>query len=124
MKKYILGTHEGRPLTPSVVSFLQKKEFKVIQTTSWSEALTMCQNVAFDLIVGYCNFDVGEINRFLAKINNNYIMSNKPGASIVLQAHKRDPDSEDFSLCKKYVKKILPSSIDESSLLSIIEKIL
>jgi hypothetical protein len=124
MKKYILGTHEGRPLTPSVVSFLQKKEFKVIQTQSWSEALTMCQNVTFDLIVGYCNFDVREINRFLANINKNYIKNNKYGASIILQAHDQVPESEQFLSIKEYLKEILPRPIDESNVLSVINNIL
>jgi hypothetical protein len=124
MKKYILGTHEGRPLTPSVVSFLQKKEFKVIQTKSWSETLTMCKNITFDLIVGHCNYDLGEIDRFLARINANYIKNMKPEAAIILQAHKDIPDVEQFSSIKGHLKEILPSVIDESRLLSIIEAIL
>jgi protein-tyrosine-phosphatase len=124
MKKYILGTHEGRPITPSVVSFLHKKEFKVIQTKSWSEALTMCQNITFDLIIGLCNYNLGEIDRFLARINANYTKNMKPGAAIILQAHKHIPDAEQFSSIKGHLKEILPSGIDESKLLSIIETVL
>jgi hypothetical protein len=124
MKKHILGTHEGRPLKPSVVSFLEKKDIKVIQTKSWSEALTICQNVTFDLIVGYCNFDLGEINRYLERINNNYIRHNKSGASIILQRTKLVTDSGQFSSISEYLKEILPPSIEESALISIVQSIL
>jgi len=124
MKKYILGTHEGKPLTPHVVSLLQKNECKVIQTKSWPEAVTMCQNITFDIIVGYCNFDLAEIDHLLGQINNNYIGNNKPGASIILQSHKQTLRSEQFPSLNPHLKKILPSSISKANLMSIIVALL
>lgn len=124
MKKYILGTHEGKPLTPHVVSLLQKNECKIIQTKSWPEAVKMCQNITFDIIIGYCDSDTAAIDRFLGTINDNYLRNNKSGASIILQPHKQTLRSDQFPSLNNHLKKILPSSISKANLMSIIVDLL
>lgn len=123
MKKFILGTHQGKPLTPSVVSFLERKSYRIIQTKSWAEAITMCGNVTFNIIIGHCNYDQREIARYLKNINSIYTQNGKLAASILLHETKDGIDLKHFTGISGYIKSTIPFSADEATIISLIENI-
>jgi len=122
MSKHILGTHQGKPLTPSIVSFLEQKGYSILQTESWAEAIKMCSNVTFDLIIGHCNYDHREIAQYILNNNENYNRKDKTPASIILQAKGDQLNSKYFAKVNIYIKEIIPYTITESSVISLIEK--
>jgi hypothetical protein len=123
MKKFILGTHQGKPLTPSVISFLERKNYRIIQTKFWAEAIKMCGNVTFNIIIGHCNYDQREISRYLKNINSAYTQNGKSAASILLHATKEGIDLKHFAGINGYIKATIPFSADEATIISLIENI-
>lgn len=123
MKKFVLGTHQGKPLTPSIISFLERKSYRIIQTKSWAEAIKVCGNVTFNLIIGHCNYNQREIARYLKDINNIYTKNGKLAASILLHETKESIDLKHFAGICGYIKSTIPFSADEATIISLIENI-
>lgn len=124
MKKYILSTHESKPLSLAGIDFLQKKEIQVIFVHSWQDIVSTCEYVNFDLILGYCNYNRNKILRILEYVNEYYLQTNRKPACIVLHEHMYPLYPEQFKSLGYALRQIFPRDAAESDVLHTIDTLL
>ncbi|EFL50728.1 hypothetical protein DesfrDRAFT_2489 [Solidesulfovibrio fructosivorans JJ]] len=124
MKKYILSTHERKPLSKVSIDSLQKKGIQVIFVHSWPDIVSTCEYIDFDLILGYCNYNRIKTCRILEFINDYYLQTNRRPAHIVLHEHAYSLRPEQFKSLGPFLRHIFPKDAMESDVLDTIIRLL
>ncbi|MGE4538114.1 MAG: hypothetical protein AB7D37_13640 [Desulfovibrio sp.] len=124
MKKYILSTHEEKPLSSGSIAILRKKGIQVVCVHSWLDIVSVCEYINFDLILGYCNYNRIKICRILEFVNDYYLQTNRKTASIVLHEHLYPLKAEQFKSLGPCLKNIFAKDTAESDVLLTIDRLL
>lgn len=124
MKKYILTTHESKPLSGTSIASLQKKGIKVISVHSWPDIVSVCEYINFDLILGYCNYNRMKICRILEFVNDYYLQTNRKPALIVLHEHMYPLRPEHFKSLGPCLRHIFAKDATEADVRRTIDGLL
>ncbi|MFU2208757.1 hypothetical protein [Solidesulfovibrio sp. C21] len=124
MKKYILSTHESKPLSQVSIGSLQKEGIQVIFVHSWPDIVSTCEYIDFDLIIGYCNYNRIKICRILEFVSDYYLQTNRKPAHIILQQHAYALKKEQFKSLGPFLRHIFPKDARESDVLATIIRLL